>query len=445
MRRLLVIADGFPPMGGSGVQRTTKFVKYLPEFGWRACVLTGDPERDGFPWIDRTLLSEIPESTEVVRVPYWNPAERVFGRRWKQGGGVPALSTPTESPPPGRAGFVRRAVRGLRRSLLAPVGDKHFYWARRARRPAMKLARRTGAEAVYATASPYTSLLLGLWLKKRTGLPLVVDFRDPWTRFDPSRAHGFFFRVNRFFERRVLRGADRIICNHEPMRLDFERIEPSCRGRCTVLPNGFDASDFAGVSPVDPGRSLTHVGFAWEDTPQPVLRALAALKARGALPPAFRVRFIGGLPASSLRMIENLGLEELVRVEPRVEHALAIAAMRSAACLLLLLVRSEAGRKWYPGKMFEYMAAGRPILCVAPSGIAADLVREADCGLALEPGDTAGIERAIEELARDPEVWTARHYAPRQEVIERFDRRRLTERLAAVLDDIAEQKGESKA
>ena len=199
------------------------------------------------------------------------------------------------------------------------------------------------------------------------------------------------------------------------------------------------------MSPVEPGCFLTHVGFAWEDSPQPVLRALAALRARGALPPAFRVRFIGGLPASSLRMIEELGFGELVSIEPRVEHAPAITAMRSAACLLLLLVRSEAGRKWYPGKMFEYMAAERPVLCVAPSGIAADLVRESGCGLALEPDDTAGIERAIGELACDPGAWAARHYAPRREVIDRFDRRRLTERLAAILDDVAEQKGEGGA
>lgn len=440
MRRLLVVAEAWPPLGGSGVQRTLKFAKYLPGFGWRACVLTGDPERDRPAELDRTLLAEIPEGTETVRVPYCNPGEAVL--RWLPGSRRAAsmpftgLATPTESPPPGSVGLLRRCVRSARRLLVAPVGDLHFYWARRARRAALDLARRAKVEAIYVSASPYTSLLLGLWLKRRTGLPLVADFRDPWTLFQPERARGLRFRVNRFFERRMLRGADRVICNHDPMQRDFERIEPACRGRCAVIPNGFDPEDFVGLPEARTAPVLTHVGLAWEDSPQPVLRALAAVRARGALAPGFRVRFLGGLPASSLRLVEDLGLGQVVVVERRVEHGAAVAAMRSAGCLLLLLVRSEAGRKWYPGKLFEYLASERPVLCVAPKGIAADLVRESGCGLAIEPEDAASLERAVEEIARDPDAWRARHYAPRQEVIARFDRRRLAERLAAVLDGV---------
>ena len=328
-------------------------------------------------------------------------------------------------------------MRSVKLFLHAPVGDGFFYWSRRARAAALDLARTSGARAIYVSASPYTALLLGLWLKRRTGLPFVADFRDPWTLFAPRLARGLKFRIDRHFERRVLRGADAVICNHEPMRADFERIEPACRGRCTVIPNGFDPADFEGLPPVERSCALAHVGMAHEDSPLPVLRALAALNSRGALPAGFRARFVGGLPPSSLALWKELGLEGVVSVEPRVAHAEAITAMRSAGWLLLLLVRMEEGGKWYPGKVFEYLASGRPILCVAPAGIAAELVRESGCGLVVDPADAAGLEKALAEIAADPDGFAARAYRPRPEVLARFDRRKQTRRLAEVFDRVA--------
>ncbi len=444
-RRVLVLAEGFPPLGGSGVQRTTKFVKYLPESGWRCAVLTGDPERDRPGELDRSLLAEIPADTLVRRLPFWNPAAALFRRLAPRRSGGPAtfnsLATPTEASIPDGAGALRRAFRTVRSFLVAPVADGLWYWNRRARGAALAFCREVGASVIYVSGSPFSSMLLGLWLKRRTGLPLVVDFRDPWTLFHPELAHGLRFRLNRHFERQVLVGADAVICNHEPMRADFERIEPRCRGRCTVITNGFDPADFAGPAPaVEPGV-LAHVGLAWEDSPHPVLRALGALRSRGGLPPAFRLRFLGGLPPSSLDLVGRLGLGDAVAVEARTSHSEATAAMRSAGCLLLLLVGSQAGGKWYPGKLFEYLAAGRPTLCISPPGIAADLVRESGCGVTLGPGDSAGIEKTLAEIAADPVAFAARVFRPRPEVIARFDRRKQAAQLAAILDRVAAGRG----
>lgn len=445
-RRLLVLAEGFPPLGGSGVQRTTKFVKYLPEFGWRCAVLTGDPERDRPGELDRSLLAEIPEGTIVRRLPFWNPAGALFRRLGPRRSTGPvtfnSLATPTEATVPDGAGPLRRAFRVVRSFLIAPVADGFWYRNRRSRGAALSFCREVGASAIYVSGSPFSSMLLGLWLKRRTGLPLVVDFRDPWTLFYPELARGLRFHINRHFERRVLSRADAVVCNHEPMRADFEQIEPGCRGRCVVINNGFDPADFTGPAPaVEPGV-LAHVGLAWEDSPHPVLRALAALKLRGELPPELRLRFLGGLPPSSIRLASELGVSDALAVEPRVPHSEAASAMRSAGCLLLLLVRSEAGQRWYPGKMFEYLVAGRPILCVAPAGIAADLIIASGCGVSLRPEDTAGIERELGDLARDPAGWAARHYRPRPEVVRRFDRREQAGRLAEVLDRVTMGRGQ---
>jgi glycosyltransferase involved in cell wall biosynthesis len=200
--------------------------------------------------------------------------------------------------------------------------------------------------------------------------------------------------------------------------------------------NGFDPADFAGeIPPLEPGV-LAHVGIAWEQSPHPVLKALADLRDSDALPDGFRVRFVGGLPPSSFHMVTDLGLENTVEVRPRVAHASAVTAMRSAGCLLLLLVGSQAGGRWYPAKMFEYMASGRPILCVAPEGIAADLVRESGCGVALTPEDHEGLKSTLSGLASDPIAFATRHHRPRKEVIEEFDRRSQAGRLATLLDSL---------
>ncbi len=439
-RSVLVVATGFPPLGGSGVQRTTKFVKYLPSFGWRSAVVTADPARDRRGELDESLLAEIPENTAILREPYWNPAASLLSRFATHR--APAktfgtLTTPTELPAPGSVGLLRRCYRGLRRLLVAPVGDAYYYWSRRVRRRALDFARENTCAVIYVSASPFSSLLLGLWLKRKSGLPLVVDFRDPWTLFYPEMASGPRFRIDRHFERKVLAQADAVICNHQPMQADFERIEPRCRGKCEVITNGYDPVDFE-APPLPPqANTVVHVGIAWEDSPKPVLRALAALKDQAPGLEGAQVRFLGGLPASSLRLIDELQLESMVRVEPRTDHAEAIAAMRGAGVLLLLLVGTSAGSRWYPGKLFEYMASGRPIVCVAPKGIAGDLVRESGCGVWVDSADEERLRQILLGCLTDTHGFAERHCRPKEDFITRFDRKNLTARLAAVFDRLA--------
>jgi glycosyltransferase involved in cell wall biosynthesis len=316
----------------------------------------------------------------------------------------------------------------------APVGDRYFYWARSARKPALELARRSGACAIYASASPYNCLLLGLWLKGRTGLPLVADFRDPWTLVASDRLRGIRARADRYFERKVLRLADAVIATHPMAAAQFEEIEPACRGRLELIPNGYDPADFAGSAPESLFPGLVHVGCAYEQSPLPVLRALATLKSDGRLPPEFRTVFVGGVPPSSMKIIQDLHLEETVQVRRRVAHQQAVAEMRSAAVLLLLL--HHTGNRM-PAKIYEYMAAGRPVLCITSSQPCIDLLRRSGIGLALPPGDLSAIENAIIEMTADPQEWASRNHRPNTEMISGFDRARLTARLAGILDRVA--------
>ena len=427
--RLLIVAEASPPLGGSGVYRTLKFLKYLPQHGWSTVLLTGDSESGRPAELDPSLLAEMPAELEVRRVPYCRPFARLFrlssSPDRNRSVSFNSEATPTETPAAAKASLPRRIFRTLRSMAAAPVGDPLFYWSMRCARSALQMATGSSADAVYVSASPFSSLLVGLRVKRRLGLPFIADFRDPWTLFHPNADKGLRFRLNRHWEKKVLREADAVICNHEPMQHDFERIEPRCSGKCLVITNGFDPDDFTTSPPPLSPNLLLHVGMAWEDSPHPVLRSLASLKGQGRLHPEFRVEFLGGLPPSSLRMIRDLQLSCVVRVTPRVPRERAVSAMRSAEALLLL-PGARSISTVVPGKTYEYVASGRPVLCVAPDGLVPGIIQRTGVGITRDPMDKSGLEETLQDISSDASAWARQHHRPNQQAITRYDRRSLT-------------------
>jgi glycosyltransferase involved in cell wall biosynthesis len=241
----------------------------------------------------------------------------------------------------------------------------------------------------------------------------------------------------------VLREADRIVCVHQAMADDLEALEPACVGKCRVITNGYDAEDFSAawreIQPLDTGVcQLTHTGMAWGDAAMPLLRALNELKTTP-IAHRLRVSFVGGLPPSSLQFIKDDQLDEVVDVQPRAPHQEALERMRQAHILLLLLVSNEGGRKWYPGKLFEYMVAGRPVLAVAPEGIATRLIRTVGIGLTVEPHETLRLVETLVEIATDVASFRKQHYHPNEAAIAQFNREALTQKLASVLDEVSRE------
>jgi glycosyltransferase involved in cell wall biosynthesis len=250
-------------------------------------------------------------------------------------------------------------------------------------------------------------------------------------------------QLNAYVERWILREADRLICVHQAMADDFEALAPACAGKCRVITNGYDVEDFRGTdfslsvrgqTSVCP-TLLTHTGIAWGDAAIPLLQALSQLKRENA-GHRLRVSFVGGLPASSLTFIKDHQLKGLVHVQKRVPHHEAIERMREADVLLLLIVGNEGGRKWYPGKLFEYMYVRRPVLAVAPEGIATRLIHDAGIGLAVAPHETERLTQALKDIAADVAAFREQYFHPKESVIEQFDRVTLTRKLASVLDEV---------
>ena len=454
MKKVLMLAFIYPPLGGSGVQRTLKFSKYLPEFGWQPSVVCSDDPQVFQHGLDPSLLAEIPASVRVWRRRFVDPLgfrrrlQKLLGRP----GGAADEPAPLAAAQPGQADdkLASPGWRRLLRALASPLApfefppvDAALYWALAIVPGCLKLIRREKIDVIYSTSFPYSDHVAGYLLKKLTGKPWVADFRDPWTQNASARNTGWRYRVDQWVEQKVLHTADRVIGVTPSYTADLLRLAPGRPAEHFVtIENGYDQADFPEQSalPEAPTAAaegcgqvtLAHVGFVYHGTALPFLRALEALGPAGA---KLKVRFVGGLPADETAWLADHAPAAQVTVEPRRPHAAALEVMRRADVLLLFALGGQGKSGHYPGKLFEYMASGRPILMIGPEGDAAELVQGSGTGCFVEANKPAQLLEVLQLLARQPEQFFQQHYQPQPEVILRYERKALTRRLAALFDE----------
>jgi len=400
-----VLAYFFPPLGGAGVQRTLKFVRYLEPLGWVATVVSTRSRH--YPARDPSLLDEVPESAEVLRtraVPLANWLSLV----------------------PYQLGLKRVAA-----VLNWPDGG--IGWMPFALATALRAARRERPDVIYSSSTPQSGHISALIVSRVIGVPWVADFRDEWAadafRADQPR---ILARLAARLERGLVRNASRVVVAADYFRLEgLAEDDP----RRMVIVNGVDEADLpASVTPQSDRFVLSHVGTVYGiRDPSPVLRALGRLIHDGLIDgERFTVRLVGSL------WLERFEPPPGVRVERTgyVGHATAVEEMCKATALLLYVPSSSLAPS---GKLFEYLASGRPILSVTgPKNLASRLVKGWSAGAVADPSDEAAIEEALlalwqrwleNGLPDQPEV--------RRKTLERYSRRRTAEQLARVLDEAA--------
>jgi len=404
-RRVLVLAYYFPPVGGAGVQRTLKFIKYLVPLGWDATVISTRSRAYGA--VDRSLLDEIPETTRVVRTPAM-PLARY-------------------------AAFAlhRLRLRRLRAFLLWPDGG--LGWAPFAFLSALRAVRRDQPDVLFSTSAPYGGHLVALLVSRLTGLPWVADFRDEWTA-NPhlSGQPRVLAALSDKAERKITEGATEIVVAADYFDIaGLEHDDP----RRTEIVNGVDESDLSGPSrPALPKDTfvIAHIGTLYElQDPSLALQALATLVSEGKVDgDRVRVRLVGNV------WIPDFTPPPGIRVERTgyVEHACAIAEMSRATALLLYVPSASLAPT---GKLFEYLGSGRPILCLArPDNLASRLVKEWRAGVVADPDDEDAIRHAFLELWRPwQEDGLPDQQEVRRHVLQRYSRRAGAAQLAAVLEE----------
>ncbi len=377
--KVLIVSLYFPPAGGGGVQRPLKFATHLPTLGVETHVLAPDDPK----WIHTDEELQPPTQAWIHRARYLGPrgrrpAEELHGRS-----GLDRLS--------------RQAQLALRR-LLVP--DENVSWNLTAIPAAVRIVRREGIDIVLTTSPPSSVHLIGAAVKRVTGARWVADLRDSLVAHPHRRAERLAVRAKEQGEhvvaRLVARSADAIVAVSEGIAAEAQGFGPA--GRVVTIGNGCDFDDFAGLEYRPSGERfrITHTGsFFGRRDPRPFLTALAQSKGRDVV-----ARFVGDFRAADREWAEALGLGDRLELHPYVPRRRALELQRDSEALLLLIPEAGGrGKGVLSGKVFEYLAAERPILAaVPPDGAAAQLIRETGAGLVAAPDDVDALREALAEL-----------------------------------------------
>ncbi len=420
-RRVLVIAYYFPPLGLSGVQRTLKFVKYLPSFGWEPTVLT--VEDRGYFARDEGLLAELDGlPVEILRTPSLDPLHLFRKKKVVQ-------------MPSGRS--YGAAVK-LGSFFLVP--DNKIGWRRHALRAARAAHERNPFDLIFATAPPFTGFLIARDARKQLGLPLVLDYRDPWLE---NPLHSYPTPLHRFLHHRmemsVLRYAHHIVTINRRMKeLTLGSSRLLSHNDVTILPQGFDPADFEGsVVSADPTRMhIVYTGTFYIDRrPDSFLEALSRFfertpRARGQV----MVSFAGTPREEDRRKIAAMKLDDCVHMLGYLPHSDCVRLTRSADVLWLTIGSSRGMDVASTGKLYEYLAARKPILASVPEGEARRTLEKSGVAFLSEPTDVEAMTAHLETLhAR----WRAHALpAPADSFLAQFDRRHLTGELAKIFANV---------
>ncbi len=419
MKKVLVIAYQFPPAGGSGVQRTAKFVKYLRNFGWEPVVFTANIPKNSLK--DESMLKDIPPAVKVVRTAAWNFAEL--------------------------SGIFKYPGKFIGRKFLIP--DSERIWQLAGKKTAIRTIEEEGIDVIYTTSYPYSDHLMGLYLKRVfPDIPWVADFRDEWTNnpYLLDKPHNRVrMSIEKRMEKKVLKNADYLITNTPVMLQNFlnnnKDIE-DLESRFCFIPNGYDKDDFKDLA-VHEGENekftMTYTGLLYgQRRPDTLFEAVKRLISNESVDGGkIKIKLIGNYKEGYINgLVEKFGLTGVVDIYPYMEHSECLKHLVSSDVLLHIEGNAPGSEAFYSGKIFEYMNTGRPVLAIIPiKGAAAQLINDTKIGLVSDSDD---VEHTMENINQLYEMWINKIscFSPDKDKIARYERETLTAELADVFSKI---------
>ena len=439
MKRVLIITYYWPPSGGSGVQRWVKFAKYLPKEGWQPVIYT--PENPELTTIDKTLAAEIPPETEIVKTHIFEPYG-IYRKLMGKGSSTDlkaltsAGSDGNEVNPVngGKKSWKQKLSLYIRGNFFIP--DPRIMWVRPSVKFLKSYLKKHPVDAIVSTGPPQSMHLIGLELSKATGLPWLADFRDPWTKI-------FYFKhleltlrseaKHQALEKKVVDGATRVIAVSPMVKKDFEAITST---PVELITNGFDEEDFNDPFEADEYFNITHTGlFASDGDPEILWKVLSAkCQDDKEFQKLLRIRLVGKTDQEIVNSIEAAGLgPNLVNLGYQ-SHEVAVREQRNASVLILPLRKEPEYEAVLPGKLFEYLASRRPILGIGQTdGAMAQVVRNTGSGIVYDWNEEQKIRRWVDFSW---EEFKNHELLDNATDISMYSRRRLTKRLASLLEEI---------
>ena len=429
MKRVLVIAYYWPPSGGSGVQRWVKFCKYLPAEGWQPVVFA--PEGADYPSLDPSLEAEVPPEAEVMRGSIREP----YAAYRKLTG---AKSTQVTEISSGKKTWKQKLSLWIRANVFVP--DPRVGWVKPSVKTLQAYLKEHPVDVMVTTGPPQSVHLIGQRLHRATGIPWIADFRDPWTRmyylkYLPMTARTW--RRLKAQEHSVLDACSTVLACTPLMQEEFQ-AQTATPVAC--ITNGYDEEDFAGPAPEADGFfNLTHTGlFAADGNPLTLWKVLGEMAAcEPAFQEKFRLRLAGKVDREVLEALAENGLRDNVVALGSCDHATAVQEQRAATVLLLPLRNDPQYRPILPGKLFEYLAARRPVLGIGqPDGAMARVLTDTRAGVTVDWNDEAALRTFLADKWRQ---FRDGGVPATTGAIEAYTRRATTEKLAQLLDNVSKK------
>ena len=403
----------------------------LREFGWEPVIYT--VENGEFPLIDASLEKDVPTGITVLRQPIWEPYQlyKFFIGQKKTDRVVSGFLS--ENKKPTLTSKISTFIRG---NFFIP--DARMFWIRPSVKFLVKYLAENKVDAIVSNGPPHSTHLIALGVKEKTNLPWLADFRDPWTAID-------FYKDlmlspiadwrHHFWEKKVISTADSVVVVSETRRADFEKIVPR---KIEVVTNGYDESDVASenIALSTTEFSIAHIGLMNKDRNLPVFwQALSEIVAEN---PSFsaqlKVKLIGKCDASVRDTIAQYGMEKWTEYIDYMPHKEVSRLQQGVSVLYLPINNVFNAEAVLPGKVFEYLAARRPILVIGPAqGDASVIIREAGAGYI---SDFEDVETLKKNLSIMFELHLQGKLLVNPAAISQYSRRALTGKMAGLLDEI---------
>jgi len=360
MHKVLIISYYWPPAGGPGVQRWLKFVKYLPEFDIHPVIYI--PENPKYPITDSSLTKEIPENVTIYKSKIFEPyfyAGFLSKKKTKQiSSGVISDDNPS---------LLEIFLLWIRGNVFIP--DARKYWVRPSVRFLTGIIKKEEIDTIITTGPPHSLHLIGLELKKNLDVKWLADFRDPWTSIgyhSKLRLTKASERKHRLLEKEVANGCDKLLVTSNTTKVEFESITTN---PVYVITNGYDIPESElPFSALDKKFTLSHIGSLLTGrNPENLWKVLSEIIGENeTFRNVFQLNLIGVVGQDVLNSINDNGLKNYTRIKEYVTHEEAVNYQRSSQLLLLVEIDAANTRGIIPGKLFEYLAAKRPILAIGP-------------------------------------------------------------------------------
>lgn len=410
-KKILIVSAMFPPVASSGIHRVVRLVRYLTELGAEVSVLTIDEKTlpRTFSY-DHAVMDKIPDTVKILRVPASQALKRLIElKNGRDNKPQPKSARPVSEPAKSVSGKKRKSmVQSLKDAITLNLHspDNYAFWIKPAIKAGVDFIRENGIETILSSSPPGSTHVIAHRLKAKTGVKWLADFRDPWSqkRWHNPEMTAFKKRAIRRYEKQTIASADKLIMNTPELLEDFrQRYGEIVKQKGEVITNGFDPADFLdlpGASKPQSQISICHAGTFYRNrSPMSFLNGFARALKTGAISAGrFKIKFIGSVGAFKNEMsafLDENDLHEAIEVIPPIQHHDCLIEMMKSDVLLII---QPVTTIQIPGKIFEYMATGKPILAISAEGATSNVVINNNLGWWADFDNEQHISEAFEHI-----------------------------------------------